>query len=591
MNTNSNKIKKKPSFKAVLSLIKEHKLKIILAIIMSIFSTIFSVIGPKLMGDITTTIYHGVKDSNQINIDFDKIFNTLMILLVLYLISTVLRYIQGYIMLKVSHTTSKDLRSQLASKINRLPLNYFDKVSQGDILSRITNDIDTITQTLSESLSDMITATTSIIGIIAIMFYMNWQMTIATIIIIPVSVIITFMVVKKTQTYFKNRQKDLADINSHIEEMISNHTVIKAFNGESKTITDFEAKNQTLYNSSKKSQFLSGLLMPIMTIIVNIGYVVVTILGASLTILNIITIGEVQAFLQYVRGIHQPVVGLANTTSILQKTAAAGERIAEFLNEEEETESFEQAEDASIIQGQISFNNVSFGYEKNKPIIQNFNAHFKVGTKVAIVGHTGAGKTTLVKLLMRYYDVDSGEILIDGKNVNAFKREDLRSKFAMVLQDTWLFNGSILENIRYGNLNVSDEEVIKAAKQANVDSFVKTLPHAYDMQINEETNNISAGQKQLITIARAILSNPKILIFDEATSSVDTRTELHIQEAMDSLMKNRTSFVIAHRLSTIKNADIILVLDNGSIVEQGSHTELLQKNGVYSTLYNSQFAR
>ncbi len=585
------KEKKSKSLKPLFSLVKGQRTKISIAIVMAILSTCFSIIAPKILGDITTSVYDGVVKNKDAGIDFDKIFKMLMILLILYLISALLQYLQGLIMNKITYITFKKLTDDVSNKIHKLPISFYDKVEKGDIISRVTNDIDTVTQTLRQNLSEIISSSTKIIGIIIIMFYINWQMTLASLVIIPIVVVLTFIIVKKTQKYFKNRQKKLASINSHVEESISNHLVVKAFNAEAKTIEKFEEESEELYETSWKSQFFSGLLMPIIRVCTDLGYVVVTIIGASFAVIGMITVGNIQAFLQYLRNFNMPIMTLSSTSNILQKTAAASERILEFLNEEEEHEYFEIAEDANKIKGQISFKNVYFGYDEKNKVIKNFSAEFKQGEKIAIVGPTGSGKTTLVKLLMRYYNVNEGEILIDRLNINNFTRSDLRNEFAMVLQDTWLFNGTIMENIKYGKLNATDEEAIEAAKKANVDSFVKTLPKSYQMEINEETSNISEGQKQLITIARAILSKPKILIFDEATSSVDTRTELHIQEAMDNLMKGRTSFVIAHRLSTIKNADTILVLNEGNIVEQGNHKSLLEKNGFYANLYNSQFSK
>ncbi len=572
------------------SLIKGNGLQIVMAIIMAMASAAFSILGPKYLGNITTMIFNGVTNaSGRIAIDFAAILNTILFLLTLYCLSTVLRYLQGVIMVNIAHKTSKNLRQQLSEKIHSLPLSYYDKIDRGDIISRVSNDIDVINQTLSQGMSELIVSLTAIIGVVIMMLSINWQMTLVAALIIPVSGFLTAFIVKKTQKYFKARQETLGELNGHIEEMISNHQVIKAFNGEQSSLNSFTIKNEKLYNSAWKAQFLSGLLMPLMSVLSNLSYVLITLLGANLAIQGIISVGDIQAFLQYLKMFSQPLVQLSNVSNILQQTMASAERIFEFLEAEEEKEHYVEKADPEQIKGHISFKKVYFAYNNEQMIIKNFSSDFQQGSKVAIVGPTGSGKTTLVKLLMRYYDVTQGEILIDGININNFSRPELRSKFAMVLQDTWLFNGTIMENIAYGNLNASSEQIIQAAKQANVDHFVKVLPDGYQTMINEETSNLSAGQKQLLTIARAILAEPKILIFDEATSSVDTRTELHIQEAMDNLMAGRTSFVIAHRLSTIKNADIILVLDDGDIVEQGKHQELLQKQGFYAKLYQSQF--
>ncbi len=578
---------KKAAFVKLIKLTSVHKVKIALAIVMAIFGAAFSIIAPRLIGSITTEIYNSVVQG--VGIDFEVISQTLLILIVLYVVSALLKYGEGLLMVYVSYRISKKLRSDVAGKIHRLPLSYFDRVPQGEILSRVTNDISTISQTLSQSLSEIIISTTMIIGILIMMFSINIYMTLAALVIIPISMAMTRSIIKKTQKHYRARQAELGKLNAHVEEMITSHQVVKAFNGEPRTIEVFEEGNDSLYTAAWKSQFLSGLLMPAMRVVIDLGYVLITILGAMLATRGVITVGDIQAFLQYLKNFNMPIVNLANVTNVFQSTLAASERVFEFLEEAEEVDSPMNPVSPDVIKGHICFDNVSFGYDADDMVIHDFSADFEIGTKVAIVGPTGAGKTTLVKLLMHYYDVNQGDIFIDGHSVKDFDRADLRSQFAMVLQDTWLFSGSILENIRYGRLSASDAEVIEAAEKAHVGTFVKMLEKGYHTEINEETTNISAGQKQLITIARAILADPKILIFDEATSSVDTRTELQIQGAMDHLMHGRTSFVIAHRLSTIKNADTILVLDNGNIVEQGGHEELLEKGGFYAKLYRSQF--
>jgi ATP-binding cassette subfamily B protein len=489
----------------------------------------------------------------------------------------------------ISMDVTYRFRKDIAEKINRMPFRYFDETNQGEVLSRITNDVDTVSQTLNQSLSQIITSLTTVIGVLVMMLTISWQMTLVALLIVPLSMVIIAVVVKQSQKYFKKQQDYLGHINGHVEEMFGSHLVVKAFNGEEQSVRRFTGLNNTLYNSAWKAQFLSGLMMPIMRFVSNLGYVVVSILGGWLAIQGTITVGDIQAFLQYVRSFTQPITQIANISNIMQQTAAAAERVFEFLDEAEEIPDVANPVKLEKVDGHVDFEHVRFGYKPDKIVIKDFSAEAQPGQKIAIVGPTGAGKTTIVKLLMRFYDVNDGAILVKGHNVRAFARADLRRMFGMVLQDTWLYNGSIMENIRYGAPDASDEEVIAAAKAAHVDHFVRTLPDGYDMVINEEVTNISQGQKQLLTIARAIVAKPRMLILDEATSSVDTRTEVLIQQAMDALMENRTSFIIAHRLSTIKNADWILVMNEGDIVEQGTHEQLLAKGGFYAELYNSQF--
>jgi ATP-binding cassette subfamily B protein len=523
-------------------------------------------------------------------IDFGYIGQILLILLGLYVVSTIFSFVQGYMMSTVSQKISFNMRKSISEKINKLPLKYFDTRTHGEVLSKITNDVDTVSQTLNQSLSQIITSVTTIIGVLVMMLTISGLMTLVTTIILPLSMFFIMIIVKKSQKYFMKQQEYLGHINGHVEEMYSGHNIMKAFNGEERSVRKFNELNNTLYNSAWKSQFLSGMMMPMMTFIGNINFVAVSLFGGWLTIKGKIQVGDILAFVQYVRLFMQPIGQTAQIASILQSTAAAAERVFEFLNEKEE----DATEDAipitaKSIKGEVIFKDVHFGYNEDRIIINDFSTNIKSGQKIAIVGPTGAGKTTIVKLLMRFYDLNSGTIYIDGNDIKHIKRHQLRKLLGMVLQDTWLFNGTIMENIRYGNLDATDNEVIKAAKAAHVDHFVHTLPDGYNMVLNEESSNISQGQKQLLTIARAILADPKILILDEATSSVDTRTEVYIQKAMENLMKGRTSFIIAHRLSTIRDADLILVMNNGDIVEQGTHKELLEANGFYASLYNSQF--
>lgn len=581
----------KKTLKILSTYLSKYKFSIILVIIFAIGSTVFTIIGPKVLGQATTEIFNGLMGSLTGNsgIDFKKLGNILLLLLGLYIVSFLCSFIQNFIMSGVSQKLSYELRKNISKKINRMPLGYFEKKTHGEILSRITNDVDTLSNNLNQSLTQVISSITLVIGVLFMMLSISPLMTFASILVLPISLGGIGFIVKKSQKYFKIQQEYLGHINGHVEEMYGGHNVVKAFNAEEEAIKKFDSINTTLYESAWKSQFLSGIIMPMMNFIGNIGYVVISILGGYLVIKQRLEVGSILSFTQYIRNFTQPLAQAAQVVNLLQSTVAAAERVFEFLDEEEEQQIVKNPVLIDNINGDIVFKNVSFGYNPDKIIINDFSANIKTGQKVAIVGPTGAGKTTIVKLLMRFYDVNDGEILIDGHNIKDFNRNKLRNLFGMVLQDTWLFNNTIKENIRYGRLEATDEEVIEAAKAANVDHFVKTLPDSYDMELNEEADNISEGQKQLLTIARVILANPKILILDEATSNVDTRTEVLIQEAMDKLMKGRTSFIIAHRLSTIKNADLILVMKNGNIVEQGKHEELLEKNGFYAELYYSQF--
>lgn len=582
----------KGTMKSLLNYLKPFRVSIIAVIIFAIGSAAFSIIGPKILGEATTEIFEGLV--GKINgtgngINFETIGKILIFLLALYITSAIFAFIQGYIMSGVTQKVSYNMRKAISEKINRMPLKYFDTKSHGDVLSRVTNDVDTISQSLNQSMTQIITSITTIIGVLIMMISISIPMTLAALLVIPISMIFIGFITKKSQKYFRDQQKYLGDVNGQVEEVYSGHNVVKAFNGEKDAMEDFSEVNDTLYKSAWKSQFLSGLMMPIMTFIGNLGYVVISILGGWLAINGSIKVGDIQSFIQYVRSFTQPLAQVAQVATLLQSTAAASERVFEFLDEEEEVQFADKPVSPDNMVGEVKFENVNFGYTKDKTIINDFTANIKPGQKVAIVGPTGAGKTTIVKLLMRFYDVNSGRILIDGNNIEDFNRMDLRSLFGMVLQDTWLFNGSIMENIRYGRLDASDEEVFKAADAAYADHFIRTLPEGYNLELNEEASNVSQGQKQLLTIARAILADPKILILDEATSSVDTRTEVLIQKAMARLMEGRTSFIIAHRLSTIKDADLILVMKDGDIIEQGNHEELLEKGDFYASLYNSQF--
>lgn len=594
----------KGSFKKLLNYIGKYKITVIIVFVLAIVSTVFSVVGPKILGQATDVLFEGIM--NKISgkgggIDFGRIGEIMMILVGLYLISALFSYIQGYIMSGVSMKVSFNLRRDIEDKIHRLPFKYYDTTTNGEVLSRITNDVDTISQSLSQSITSIITSVTMLVGILIMMFSISWQLTLVALGIIPASLIFVMMIVKKSQKYFVQQQEYIGHVNGHVEEMFGSHVLVKSFNGEEESAKTFNGYTEKLYQSAWKSTFFSGLIMPISMFIGNIGYVAICILGGYFAANGSVSIGGIQSFIQYVRSFTQPINQIANISNVLQQTMAASERVFAFLGEEEEVAEQDNAlcvlrdprqpeTDQQVhAEGTIRFENVVFGYHPDKTIIKNFSADVKAGQKVAIVGPTGAGKTTIVKLLMRFYDINSGTIMVDGHDIRCFKRDELRSLFGMVLQDTWLYNGSIADNIRYGKLDATDEEVHQAAKSAQVDHFVHTLPDGYNMVLNEEASNVSQGQKQLLTIARAILADPEILILDEATSSVDTRTEVLIQKAMDILMKGRTSFVIAHRLSTIRNADLILVMNDGDIVEQGTHEELLCRGAFYSNLYNSQF--
>lgn len=571
--------------------LSNYKIAIIIVIIFAIGSTIFSIVGPKILGNATTEIYNGLisKISGGEGINFQKILEILLTLLGLYLISMLFSAIQGFTMTGVAQKLTYKMRNELIEKINKLPMKYFDKRTNGEVLSIISNDIDTLSQNLNQCITQIITSICTLIGILIMMLSISWQMTIASLIILPVAALLVKKIVSKSQKYFKNQQDYLGHVNGQVEEIYGGHTIVKAFNSEKTVISEFEKANQELYSSGWKSQFLSGLIHPVMNFISNVGYVAVAILGGYFAAQGKITVGNIQSFIQYNKQFTQPINQIAQVSGMLQAMVAASERVFEFLEEPEEVKNIENPKSTEHIKGNVQFEHVNFGYDADKVIINDFNANIQNGQKIAIVGPTGAGKTTIVKLLMRFYDVNSGAILLDGSNIKEFDRGELRRVFGMVLQDTWLFGGTVKENIKYGKEDATDTEVIEAAKAAHVHHFIKTLPKGYDALIDEESSNISAGQKQLLTIARVILTNPKILILDEATSSIDTRTEQQIQTAMDNLMKGRTSFIIAHRLSTIKNADLILVMEHGDIVEQGTHSELLEKNGAYARLYNSQF--
>ena len=577
----------------LLSYLKPYRLSLVVVVIFAILSSIFSIVGPKILGNATTEIYSGIMGkilgTNSAGINFIAIGKILLVLLVLYLLSAGFSYIQSYIVAGIVQKMSYSFRKQISEKMNRMPLKYFDKRSKGDVLSILTNDVGMISENLNQSLTQVITSIVTLIGVLIMMFSISWIMTLIAIIILPVSGLLMGSIVKKSQKYFTEQQKYLGKVNGEVEEIYGGHNVVKAFNGEDSAYESFEKLNKTLYSSAWKSQFLSGLMMPIMNFIGNFGYVLMSIVGGYLTILGAIQVGDILAFIQYIRSFTQPIAQLTQVANLMQTTAAACERVFEFLDEEEEVQVIENPVRDVNIKGDVAFKDVSFGYNEDKIIINDFTANIKAGQRVAIVGPTGAGKTTIVKLLMRFYDINKGSIMIDGHDIRDFNRNDLRDLFGMVLQETWLYNGSIMENIRYGKLTASDEDVIEAIKAAHANHFIEALPDGYNMELNEEASNISQGQKQLLTIARAILADPKILILDEATSSVDTRTEVLIQKAMDNLMKGRTSFIIAHRLSTIQDADLILVMKDGNIIEQGNHDELMAKGGFYSSLYNSQF--
>ena len=577
----------------LLKYMERYKFRLILMVIFAIGGTVFNIIGPKILGKATTELYSGLisKINGGSGIDFDKIIKILFGVMCLYVVSSVLSFIQGFIMTGISNDVTYNLRKDISKKINKIPMKYFESRTHGEILSRITNDVDTLQTGINQSVTQLITSATTLIGVLVMMLSINVWMTLAALLILPVSMFIISKVMKHSQKYFQDQQKYLGEVNGQVEEIYSGHTVVKAFNKEDDVINEFEKTNEKLYSSAWRSQFFSGIMMPIMQFVGNLCYVMVALLGGFMVIKNKIEVGDVQAFFQYIRNFTQPIQQIAQVTNMLQSSAAASERVFEFLDVEEEDQMAEDPVSVNQIEGNVSFEHISFGYDPSKIIVHDFNADVKAGQKVAIVGPTGAGKTTMIKLLMRFYDVNSGEICIDGHNVKDFNRMELREMFGMVLQDTWLFHGTIMENIRYGRLDATDEEVIAAAKAAHAHHFIMSQPGGYQMELNEETSNISQGQKQLLTIARAILADNKIMILDEATSSVDTRTEERIQKAMDNLMKGRTSFVIAHRLSTIRDADLILVMKDGDIIEQGTHESLLAKNGFYANLYNSQFEK
>ena len=583
----------KTAMKRLLNYMKRYRLQLAVMMIFAVGSTIFNIVGPKVLGKATTELYEGLvsKISGGAGIDFGKIGEILLFALGLYLISSAFSFIQGFIMTGISNQVTYNLRKDISAKINKIPLKYFESRTHGEILSRITNDIDTLQTSINQSFTQLITSVTMLIGVLIMMLSINVYMTVAAILILPISMMIIGKVMKHSQKYFQQQQKYLGEVNGQVEEIYSGHNVVKAFNKEEDVIREFEKTNEKLYTTGWRSQFFSGMMMPIMQFVGNLGYVMVALLGGFLVIKEKVMVGDIQAFFQYIRNFTQPIQQIAQVTNMLQSSAAAAERVFEFLDEEEEDQIAENPVDITTIEGNVEARHVAFGYQPEHLIIHDFSGDVKAGQKVAIVGPTGAGKTTMIKLLMRFYDVNSGEILIDGHNIKDFNRIQLRELFGMVLQETWLFHGTIMENIRYGRLDATDEEVIVAAKAAHAHHFIMSQPGGYQMVLNEETSNISQGQKQLLTIARAILADNKILILDEATSSVDTRTEERIQAAMDNLMKGRTSFVIAHRLSTIRDADLILVMKDGDIIEQGTHQSLLAANGFYANLYNSQFEK
>lgn len=581
----------KGTIRKLIRYMSAFKIQMLFVLIFAIGGTVFNIVGPKILGKATTEIFNGLvsKVSGGSGMDFGRIGEILLMTLGLYVVSALCSFVQGFIMTGISQKTTYRMRKEISEKINRMPMNYFDTKPVGEVLSRVTNDVDTLGQSLNQSATQLITSVTTIIGVLIMMLSISPLMTIVALLILPVSMLLISVVMKHSQKYFRGQQSYLGNVNGQVEEVYSGHNIVKAFNKEEDVIREFNETNEKLYDSAWRSQFFSGMMMPIMQFLGNLGYVGVAILGGYLAIKKTIEVGDIQSFIQYVRSFTQPIQQVAQVTNMLQLTAAASERVFEFLEEEEEEQTVENPVLVEGLNGNVEFRNVHFGYNPEKVIINNFSARVNEGQKIAIVGPTGAGKTTMIKLLMRFYDVNSGSIRIDGHDVREFNRSELRQMFGMVLQDTWLFHGSIRDNIKYGKLDATDEEVIAAAKAAHVHQFVKTLPGGYDMELNEEASNVSQGQKQLLTIARAILADPKILILDEATSSVDTRTEVLIQKAMDNLMKGRTSFVIAHRLSTIRDADLILVMKDGDIVEQGNHEELIAKNGFYAELYNSQF--
>lgn len=583
----------KGTIKKLLQYMANYKFQILLVVVFAIGSTVFTIVGPKILGKATTEIFNGLisKVSGGNGIDFGKVGRILATVLALYGISAVFSFVQGFIMSGISQKMTYRLRKELSEKINRMPMDYFDKKTHGEVLSRVTNDVDTLGQSLNQSATQMITSVATIIGVLVMMLSISPVMTLIALLILPLSMGLIGAIMKRSQKYFRGQQEYLGNVNGQVEEVYSGQNIVKAFNKEEEVIREFEETNDKLYESAWKSQFFSGMMMPIMQFVGNLGYVAVAILGGYLAVKRAIEVGDIQSFIQYVRSFTQPIQQVAQVANMLQSTAAASERVFEFLEESEEDQTVPNPVSINGLQGNVEFDHVRFGYSEDKIIINDFSAKVKEGQKIAIVGPTGAGKTTMIKLLMRFYDVNDGAILVDGHNIKDFNRSELREMFGMVLQDTWLFHGTIRDNIKYGKLDATDEEVIEAAKAARVHRFVQTLPNGYDMELNEEASNVSQGQKQLLTIARAILADPKILILDEATSSVDTRTEIQIQKAMDTLMKGRTSFVIAHRLSTIRDADMILVMKDGDIIEQGNHEELLARDGFYAQLYNAQWER
>ncbi|MRZ99840.1 ATP-binding cassette domain-containing protein [Lactonifactor sp. BIOML-A3] len=583
----------KGTMKKLMNYMKRYKIRIFIMLVFAVGGTIFNIVGPKILGKATTELMNGLmgKINGTGAIDFSKIGTILATVLCLYAVSSVFSFVQGYVMSGISNDVTYCLRKEISQKVNRIPMKYFESRTHGEILSRVTNDVDTLQMSLNQSITQLITSVTTLLGALIMMLSINIWMTCAALLILPVSMMIIGKVMKHSQKYFQAQQRYLGEVNGQVEEIYSGQNVVKVFNKEDAVVDEFEKTNDKLYDSAWKSQFFSGMMMPIMQFVGNLGYVMVALLGGFLTIKGSIEVGDVQAFFQYIRNFTQPVQQIAQVTNMLQSSAAASERVFEFLEEEEEDQTVDQPADIADVEGNVEFDHVSFGYHPEQIIIHDFSADIKSGQKVAIVGPTGAGKTTMVKLLMRFYDVNTGEIKVDGHNIKDFNRSELRELFGMVLQDTWLFNGTILENIRYGRLDATDEEVIEAAKAAHAHRFIMAQPDGYQTILDEETSNISQGQKQLLTIARTILADNKILILDEATSSVDTRTEVRIQKAMDNLMRGRTSFIIAHRLSTIRDADLILVMRDGDIIEQGTHEELLAKGGFYENLYNSQFEK
>lgn len=583
----------KGTMKKLLAYIGKYKIGILFVMIFAVGGTVFNILGPRVLGNATDEIFNGImsKISGGTGINFSNVASILLTLLCMYIVSAVLSFAQGLVMTSITQRICYNMRREISEKINRMPMKYFESRTYGEVLSRVTNDVDTLGQSLNQSLTQLITSVTMLVGVFIMMLTISGTMTLMALLMIPLSLIIVMQVIKHSQKYFRAQQKYLGHVNGQVEEVFAGQNVVRVFNGEEQVIAEFDEMNGQLYRSAWKSQFLSGAMMPLMQFVGNLGYVAVAILGSYMTIRGSMTVGGIQSFIQYVRSFTQPIQQIGQVTNLLQSTAAAAERVFEFLGEEEEDQTVEHPVDTSNLNGNVTFDHVRFGYSPDKVIIHDFNANVHEGQKVAIVGPTGAGKTTMVKLLMRFYDVNSGSIKVDGHDLRDFNRNELREMFGMVLQDTWLFQGSILENIRYGRLDATDEEVVQAAKAAHVDHFIRTLPGGYHMELNEEATNVSQGQKQLLTIARAILADPKILILDEATSSVDTRTEEQIQKAMDALMQGRTSFIIAHRLSTIRNADMILVMRDGDIVEQGNHDELMAQNGFYAQLYNSQFSK